>query len=138
MTIIKGALGNDIIQRWTTYVTQFRLCMAKDPNRSWATIDGCIWLFCGRLCVLSATTISSVPCYEYNFKGFCGRINCGYSHAFIKCKVQHTLCNCNLFIETKAELRSEIEYYFSVHNFQYAAPWASLSVSTKVAVRSTV
>ena len=141
ITIIRGAVRNDVIQRWTTYVTQFRLCMAKGPNRSWATIDGCIRLFCGRLRVLSATTISSVPCYEYNFKGFCGRIICGYSHAFIKCKVQHTLCSCNLFIKTKAKLRSEIEHYFSVHvyhNFQFAAPWASLSVLTKGAVRLTV
>ena len=86
--------------------------MAKDPNRSWATIDGCIWLFYGRLGDLSATAISSAACYEYNFKGFCGRINCGYSHVFIKCKVQHTLCNCNLFIKTKSYLGSEIKHYF--------------------------
>ena len=93
-----------MIQRWTTYVTQFRLCMVKDPNRSWATIDGYTWLFCGRLGDVSATAIPSAPCYEYNFKGFCGGIHCGYSHVFIKCKVQHTLCNCYLFIETKSKL----------------------------------
>ena len=44
--------------------------MVKDSNRSLATIDGYIWLFCGRLGNLSAYTISCAPCYEYNFKGF--------------------------------------------------------------------
>ena len=44
--------------------------MTKVPNRSLATIDGYIWLFCGRLGELSATALSSAHCYEYNFKGF--------------------------------------------------------------------
>ena len=86
--------------------------MAKDPNMSWATIYGCIWLLYGRLGDLSATAISSATCYEYNFKGFCGRINCGYFHVFIKCKVQHTLCHCNILTETKSNLGSEIKHYF--------------------------
>ena len=83
--------------------------MAKVPNRSWATIDRHHWLSCGLSDDFSVNAISFAPCYEYNFKGFCGRINCGYSHACIKCNVQHTAFNCNLFNETKSNLGSEIK-----------------------------
>ena len=47
MTNISCAVGNNPIQRLATYYTQFRLRMAKIPNRSWATIDGHLWLSCG-------------------------------------------------------------------------------------------
>lgn len=101
MTVIRGAAVNNPIQRWATYDIQFRLRMSRDPSRSWATIDGHLWLSCGLSGDLSATSLTSGPCYEYNFKGFCARLNCGYSHTCIKCKVQHPASNCNLFKETK-------------------------------------
>ena len=101
MTVIRGAAVNNPIQRWSTYDIQFRLRMSKDPSRSWASIDGHLWLSCGLSGDLSATSLTSGPCYEYNFKGFCARLNCGYSHTCIRCKVQHPACNCNLFKETK-------------------------------------
>ena len=69
MTIIWGAVGNNLIQRWATYY-KFWLPMAKDPSRSWTTIEGHLWLYCGLSGDLSATAISSAPCYEYNLTGF--------------------------------------------------------------------
>ena len=101
MTIIRGAVAKNPIQKWTTYDTQFRLRMAKDPNRSWDNIDGHLWLSCGLSGHLSATAVSTAPCYECNSKGFCGRMNCGYSHTCIKCEVEHPASTCNLFNETK-------------------------------------
>ena len=44
--------------------------MTKDPNRSLATIDGYIWLLCGRLDDFFATAISSAHSYECNFRVF--------------------------------------------------------------------
>ena len=101
MTIIRGAVAKNPIQKWTTYDTQFRLRMAKDPNRSWDNIDGHLWLSCGLSGHLSATAVSTAPCYECNSKGFCGRMNCGYSHTCIKCEVEHPASTCNLFNKTK-------------------------------------
>ena len=131
MTIIRGAAANNPIQKWATYDTQFRLRMAKDPNRSWANIDGHLWLSCGLSGDLSATAISTAQCYEHNFKGFCSGMNCGYSHACIKCKVNHPTCICNLFNETKFQsgLRNKTPDFsgsrlYAHHNFQFAAPVA--------------
>ena len=64
MTIIRGAAANNPIQKWATYDSQFRFRMAKDPNRSWANIDVHLWLSCGLSGDLSATAISTAPCYE--------------------------------------------------------------------------
>ena len=131
MTIIRGAAANNPIQKWATYDTQFRLRMAKDPNRSWANIDGHLWLSCGLSGDLSATVVSTAPCYEYNFKGFCGRMNCGYSHTCIKCKVEHPASTCNLFNETKFQsgLRNKTPDFsgsrsYAQQNFRFAAPVA--------------
>ena len=101
MTIIRGAASSNPLHRWANYDMQFRLRMSKDPSRSWDTIDGHLWLSCGLSGDLAASTISTGPCYEYNFKGFCTRVNCNYSHTCIKCKVQHPASTCNLFKESK-------------------------------------
>lgn len=85
MSIIRGAAMNDPIHKWLEYDTQFRLRMSKDPSKSWATLDGHLWLSCGLSGDLSAVTQSSAPCYEYNFKGACARLNCAYAHTCIKC-----------------------------------------------------
>ena len=55
MTIIRDAAANNPIQKWATYDIQFKSRMAKDPKRSWAKIDGHLWLSCGLSCDLSAT-----------------------------------------------------------------------------------
>ena len=103
MTIIRGAASSNPLHRWANYDMQFRLRMSKDPSRSWDTIYGHLWLSCGLSGDLAASTISTGPCYEYNFnfKGFCTRVNCNYSHTCIKCKVQHPASTCNLFKESK-------------------------------------
>ena len=65
------------------------------------SIDGHLWLSCGLSGDLSATSLTSCPCYEYNFKVFSLGLLAAIPKTCIKCKVQHPACNCNLFKETK-------------------------------------
>lgn len=101
MAIIRGAAINNPIHKWLEYDTQFRLRMSKEPTKNWATIDGHLWLSCGLAGDLSAVAQAAAPCYEYNFKGVCSRLNCSYAHTCIKCKVSHPASTCGLFLESK-------------------------------------
>ena len=60
--------------------------------RSWATIDGQLWVqfvATGGHCVTQSTPRMSYtvnrPCYDYNLKSYYTRINCIYNHTWIRC-----------------------------------------------------
>ena len=95
MSVIRGAAANNPISKWLCYDTQFRLCMGKDPTRSWSQIDSHL---SGDL---SATTYLNAPCYDYKFKESCARLQCTYAHVCLKCKVPHPASSCNLFKEQR-------------------------------------
>lgn len=127
MAIVRGAAVNNPIHKWLEYDTQFRLRMSKEPTKNWATIDGHLWLSCGLAGDLAAVSQAAAPCYEYNFKGVCSRLNCSYAHICIKCKVSHPASTCGLFQESKnANLSyrgfSNIRPYSSVQPADYSAP----------------
>ena len=80
---------------------QFRLRRARDHRRSWATIDGQLWLqfvATGGHSVTQNTPRMSYtvnrPCYDYNFKSYCTRINCIYNHTCIRCGKFHPSVYC--------------------------------------------
>jgi hypothetical protein len=70
-------------------------------DRSWATIDGQLWLqfvATGGHSVAQSTPrmsyIVNRPCYDYNFKSYCTRINCIYNHTCIRCGKFHPSVYC--------------------------------------------
>ena len=81
MSIIRGAVAERIYQ----YDRQFRLRVAQNHIKSWAQIDGFLWL---QFIAKGAQGVSNAavhdnltkPCFNYNFKGVCHRFNCIYKH----------------------------------------------------------
>lgn len=69
---------------------QFRLRKARDHMRAWDVIDGQLWLQFIAVGINHVPQTSSYtshtvisPCYDYNFKAVCTRMNCVYSHEFM-------------------------------------------------------
>ncbi|MCG7867876.1 MAG: hypothetical protein JAY74_16150 [Candidatus Thiodiazotropha taylori] len=126
MAIVRGAAVNNPIHKWLEYDTQFRLRMSKEPTKNWATIDGHLWLSCGLAGDLTVVSQAAAPCYEYNFKGVCSRLNCSYAHTCIKCKVSHPASTCSLFQESKNANHSYRGFSnirpYSVQPAEYSAP----------------
>lgn len=87
---------------WKSYDEQFRLRQARQPERSWAVVDGELWLTClttsmsrsGDLLTQNKTFGAKGGCYDYNFKGFCQRTNCGYVHKCLQCGGGHPKISC--------------------------------------------
>jgi hypothetical protein len=91
MSIIRSAIPDVPFKKMYKYDQQFRLRMARDHRRSWATNDGQLWLqfvATGGHIVTQNTPCMSYtvnrPCYDYNFKSYCTRINCIYNHTCIR------------------------------------------------------
>ena len=101
MSIIRSAVPDVPFEKMYKYDQQFRLRMARDNRRSWATIDGQLWLqfvATGGHSVAQNTprmpyTVNK-PCYDYNFKSYCTRINCIYNHTCIRCGKFHPSVSC--------------------------------------------
>jgi hypothetical protein len=92
MSIIRSAIPDVPFEKCTSMTQQFRLRMARDHRRSWATIDGQLWLqfvATGGYSVTQITPCMSYtvnrPCYDYNFKSYCTRVHCIYNHTCIRC-----------------------------------------------------
>ena len=75
MSIIRSAIPDVPFEKCTRMTQQFRLRMARDHRRSWAIIDGQLWLQCvatGGYSVTQSTPCMSYtvnrPCYDYNIK----------------------------------------------------------------------
>ena len=92
MSIIRSAVPDVPFEKMYKYDQQFRLRMARDHMRSWATIDGQLWVqfvATGGHCVTQSTPRMSYtvnrPCYDYNLKSYYTRINCIYNHTWIRC-----------------------------------------------------
>ena len=103
MSIIRGALSDATFDRVYTYDQQFRLRVSLNPTRSWAQIDGVLWLrFVAK--GASGMPIQNVninsqqkPCFDFNFKKGCFRFNCIYRHLCIKCNGIHPAVLCSQF-----------------------------------------
>ena len=99
LVIIRDTASDNQIQKWIAYDQQFCLRMSKNPHKSWSTIDGHLWPICG----LTGSAYNKDPstsnsaCYDYNYKGFCSRMNCFYSHLCIKCSMSHPINACSQF-----------------------------------------
>jgi hypothetical protein len=101
MSIIRNAVPDVPFVKMYKYDQQFRLRMARDHRRSWSTIDGQLWLqfvATGGHSVTQNTPRMSYtvnrPCYDYNFKSYCTRINCIYNHTCIRCGKFHPSVYC--------------------------------------------
>jgi hypothetical protein len=44
MTVIRNIAQHNPISKWMQYDQQFRLCVSRNPLRSWSSIDGELWL----------------------------------------------------------------------------------------------
>ena len=73
MCIIRGAVAGTPFERIYQYDRQFRLRVAQNHTKSWAQIDGFLWL---QLIAKGAQGVSNAvvhdnltkPCFDYNFK----------------------------------------------------------------------
>jgi hypothetical protein len=98
MYIIRNIAEESPSSRWLLYELQFRLRVSRNPTKSWASIDGELWL--SFITTLVNSTInytqrtSKCYCYDYNYKGSCNRLNCQYKHTCIKCSLQHPSIHC--------------------------------------------
>ena len=101
MSIIRGAISDVPFEKLYKYDQQFRLRMARDHTRSWAVIDGQLWLqfvATGNHVAYSNTARAALnrPCYDYNFKTYCTRMNCMFIHTCIRCGKFHPIVYCPL------------------------------------------
>ena len=102
MVTIRGATLDATFDRVYMYDQQFRLRVAQDPTRSWSQIDGVLWLrFITGRGIYGTPILNSInnnkPCYDYNFRKQCTRINCLYKHNCIKCNGSHPAALCAYF-----------------------------------------
>jgi hypothetical protein len=73
MYIIRNIAEESPSSRWLLYDLQFRLRVSRNPTKSWASIDGELWL--SFITTLVNSTInytqrtSKFHCYDYNYKG---------------------------------------------------------------------
>jgi hypothetical protein len=72
MSIIRGAVADTPFERIYQYDRQFRLRVAQNHTKSWAQIDGFLWL---QFIAKGAQGVSNAvhdnltkPCFDYNFK----------------------------------------------------------------------
>lgn len=103
---------------WKTYDEQFRLRLARDPAKSWAVMDGELWvtIFTASSTGTAAMSHNIAPsqfkgypqsqnnlvktktCFKFNrLQGNqCTQKNCQYLHICNACKKNHPLSSCNL------------------------------------------
>lgn len=99
ITIIRNAASEFPQSRWLLYDQQFRLRLSRNPTRSWANIDGELWL---RFIATAASNPvynfknnARYACFDYNYKGICTKVACSYRHTCLKCNMQHPSIHCN-------------------------------------------
>ena len=119
MSTIRGT--NVQFDKIYRYDQQFRLRMANNPTRSWASIGGILWFtIIANGSSLNTTNqqiqVSNRPCWNYNFKGLCIRQLCNYKHACLKCGLAHPFAYC-----TRAVNQSYANTPSSVRTVNYNA-----------------
>lgn len=91
--------GADRSAGWKLYDEQFRLKIAMDPAKSWASVDSELWVM---YMVGGQQNSSASGAYNgnkcYNFQGFCFKKQCVYDHSCIKCGQGHCMINCPMSI----------------------------------------
>ena len=101
MSIIRSAITDATFDRIYQYDKQFRLRVSQDHTKSWAQIDGFLWLqFIAKGAqglVQPAHDTLVKPCFDYNFKGICHKLNCIYKHSCMKCSLMHPAVACIKF-----------------------------------------
>ena len=99
MSVIRGAIVDAPFERVHQYDRQFRLRVSQNHTKSFAQIDGFLWLqFIAKGAQGTVVTAnSSKPCYDYNFKGFCQKSHCIYRHNCVKCSLLHPAIACVRF-----------------------------------------
>ena len=99
MSIIRDAVADIPFERIYQYDRQFRLRVAQNHAKTWAQIDGFVWLQFIAKGVSNAVVHDNLakPCFNYNFKGVCYRFNCIYNHNCMKCLLVHPAIICLRF-----------------------------------------
>ncbi len=103
MEIIRGAAARYGGDAWSQYDVQFRHRMERDPTRSWATIDGQLWLQLmlptqrpsretgtfGSTTSKSQVQVRDVQlCWDFNTNG-CFRSTCRFAHKCNNCGIMN-------------------------------------------------
>ncbi|XP_061167326.1 uncharacterized protein LOC133176185 [Saccostrea echinata] len=100
INIIRTAAQRSTNLNWLNYDVQFRLKRSRNHTLDWGSVDAELWLL---YVTHGQTTLSqqapnhtskSPKCFDFNYKGTCGRPYCTYQHACIKCSNSHPLINC--------------------------------------------
>ena len=104
MSLIRGATSDAPFDRIYQYDRQFRLRVSQNHTKSWAQIYTFLWLqFIAKGAqgvVYPMNSSSYQPCYNYNFKGECKRMNCTFRHNCMKCSLMHPAMFCVRFRRT--------------------------------------
>ncbi|XP_062613568.1 uncharacterized protein LOC134275305 [Saccostrea cucullata] len=100
INIIRTAAQRSSNLNWLNYDIQFRLKRSRNHTLDWGCVDAELWLLYvshGHNTLSQQTpnyTSKSPKCFDFNYKGTCGRPYCTYQHACIKCSNNHPLINC--------------------------------------------
>ncbi|KAJ8318056.1 LOW QUALITY PROTEIN: hypothetical protein KUTeg_003147 [Tegillarca granosa] len=89
---------------WKTYDIQFRLRKFKNPEMSWAVVDQELWLlymsYQHNSTITKPVSASFNKSYDYNYKAFCSKKPCTYSHLCIRCSQTHPHLKCKSFLNS--------------------------------------
>lgn len=102
MNTIRTAAQRSPNLNWLNYDIQFRLKRSRNHTVDWGSIDAELWL----LYVAQGSFITSpqmtnfsnksAKCFEFNYKGSCGRPYCNYHHVCLKCNNNHPSIYCRV------------------------------------------
>ncbi|XP_033749321.1 uncharacterized protein LOC117334012 [Pecten maximus] len=101
MSTVRFAAKNFNGFGWKNYDVQFRLRQARNPLRTWSSIDHELWQMFVSAAYSTARSTSntsspapSSKCYAFNYEGVCHRTQCSYSHTCIRCSGNHAAVRC--------------------------------------------
>lgn len=96
---------------WLRYDEQFRYKKARNPMIPWGKVDQELWLLyvynCNNLQPVHGSCIQARKCYDFNYRGACGKASCQYAHLCMKCSKQHPSKFCKQIDKTNGFNRTK-------------------------------
>ena len=82
---------------WIVYDKLFRRKLSQYQSSKWSVLDGELWLL-AMTPQIHQPLFKQQPCFHFNNKGFCPKVNCPYQHLCKTCKGAHSSNLCKQLI----------------------------------------
>lgn len=97
MQTIRLGANRSPFSNWIEYDRQFRLKMSKFMSTHWGSVDDELWLlYMSSQSPMTTQHPFTLKCYDYNFRGSCGKYPCLYQHSCMYCHKTHPRIYCRL------------------------------------------